>query len=342
MEVKSNSNINRYTEYFKETAQKLKDQSEYTRKIIQDTPITIKFFNIAIPFILCYLFTYVYYNLAASISFGIITFFMIALLSKFFGVLFILLYIISIYNASTQINSYLGKPLLETDINKNSKPFDSTNDTGKKGLIISNKRFEKEQSIGYFSYSYWIYINNQNSTTNNWNTYRNGEWKSIFYRGTPITQNSDLTSIAQYPGFWLTPKLNNLVIVFQSTDTLSPIERVELSNLPFNTWMNITTVNEGKSVSIYLNGLLEKTISLNQSSTDTSNYSLYLSYDSSPGGFPGNLAQLTYYNYALQSTEVSKIFLYYQNVLNNYNNKQNEKNIYNISKLITNSDTTSK
>lgn len=336
---KNTSDINKYTEYFRSTATKLKDQSDQFKKIVDNTPITIKFFNIAVPFILCYLFTYTYYNLAASIIFGIITFFAIGLLSKFFAVLFILLYIISIYSSSNQINSYIGTPIQQTNIKQNGSPYDSMNDNGKKGLTISNKSLDKEKNIGYFSYSFWIYVNNQ-AGEQNWNTYRNSEWKSIFYRGSPINNKTDLTNITQYPGFWLTPKLNNLVIVFQQSVTSSPIERIELSNIELNKWLNVTTVNEGRSVNIYLNGLLEKTVSLNQSPLDMSNSSLYLSYDSTPGGFPGNLAYLTYYNYPLDAADVNKIYLYYEPIINNYinNTSNNDKNKYTISKLITNSD----
>jgi hypothetical protein len=336
---KNTSDINRYTEYFRSAATKFKDQSDEFKKIVDNTPITIKFFNITVPFILCYLFTYTYYNLAGSIIFGILTFLAIGLLSKFFAILFILIYIISIYSTSTQINSYIGTPIQQTNIKKNNGPFDSMNDNGNKGLTISNKSLEKEKNVGYFSYSFWLYVNNQNDDKN-WNTYRNSEWKSIFYRGSPINSTSDLTSITQFPGFWLTPKLNNLVLVFQQSETSTPIERIELSNIPLNTWLNITTVNEGRSVNIYLNGLLEKTVSLNQSSPDMNNSSLYLSYDSTPGGFPGNLAYLTYYNYPLESTDVNKIYLYYLPIINDYinKNKANDKNKYTISKLITDSD----
>jgi len=220
------SDINKYTEYFRSAATKFKDQCEQFKTMIDNTPITIKFFNIAIPFTLCYIFTYTYYNLAASIVFGIITFFAIGILSKFFAVLFILLYIISIYSNSTQINSYIGTPIKQTNIEYNKVPFDCMNDNGKKGLTVSNKSLDPDKNIGHFSYSFWIYVNNQN-TEKNWNTYRNSEWKSIFYRGSPINATTDLTSITQFPGFWLTPKLNNLVLVFQQSETSTPIERVE-------------------------------------------------------------------------------------------------------------------
>jgi len=69
-----------------------------------------------------------------------------------------------------------------------------------------------------------------------------------------------------------------------------------------------------------------------------SNYSLYVSNDSNPGGFSGNLAYLTYYNYSLDSTNVNKIYLYYLSIINSYTNKNDNKDKYTISKLITDSD----
>jgi hypothetical protein len=181
---------------------------------IQNTPIQIKIINILVPFIFTYIFTFIYYNLGLSIFFSIITFLVISLLSKLMAMIFIILYIFILSNISNEINAYIGKPIFETDIILNKKPFDCL----AKSLTINNNVFPQNNVGDNFTYSFWLYVNGNNNCINkdnNWNTYRNNEWKSIFYRGTPINEDGNLTNLVQFPGFWLTPVLNNLVIVLK-------------------------------------------------------------------------------------------------------------------------------
>ena len=179
-------------------------------------------------------------------------------------------------------------------------------------LTISDSKLKQDLYGGYFTYSFWVYINGNNDNKNNWENFRYNEWKSIFYRGTPIDSNGDLSNLIQFPGFWLTPVLNNMVIVFQNG---SYVERLELDNIPFNTWMNIVVVVETKSVSIYVNGLLDRTLSLYQSISIMNGYNLYLTSDiktsknQNQSGFAGQLSELIYYNYSLKPNEIYKLYI---------------------------------
>jgi hypothetical protein len=311
-------------------------------KVIQDItknkPLYIKIVNIIVPLVFTYLFTFIYFNLPLSILFSIITFFIIFMLNKLMSVIFQILYIITIFSIIKNNKYILGTPISQTNIIKNKGPYDCLN----KSLVISSYELEKELYGGYFTYSFWLYINNTcNSDTTNWNNYRYNEWKSIFYRGNSINDTVGLSSLIQFPGFWLTPVLNNMVIVFQNG---SYIERLEIDNIPFNTWTNFCIVVETKSVSIYVNGNLDRTLNLHQNINIMNSYNLYLTSDKvlskkkNECGFSGSLSELIYYNYALNSNDINKSYNFYKKIIDIYQNRIDYKNNYKIPSLITNSD----
>ena len=342
MDIKKKENI-QFEKFLKTTENAmLYSKSKYNdmKKIVNDTPIQIKIMNITIPFILTYIFTYIKYNLGFSIFFAIITFLAMFTLNIILPIVFIILYIFAISNKSSNHNKIMGSPIEETDLNKNDNAYICN----KRSLVVSNNRLDEELNGGYFSYSFWLYVNGNNNSINNknnWNSYRNKEWKSIFYRGNPIDNRGDLTNLIQYPGFWLTPIYNNLVIVFQNG---SYVERLEINNVPFNKWINYSIVVETKSVSIYINGLLDRTLNLYQNIIIMNGYNLYItndkyaSKDKKSVGFAGNIAELIFYNYALSQTDIYNSYLYYKKILDNYQNKIIKSHNYSIPGLITNSD----
>jgi hypothetical protein len=308
------------------------------KEMVNNTPLQIRMANVLIPFILAYYFTKIRYNLTWSIIFSIITAFAMLLLSKLMAIIFIILYIIFITNAARKNNNTLGVPIYQTDIIQNGSPYSCLDQS----LVINNNALAQDLNGGYFTYSFWIYITKSTGTVEpNWNNYRYHEWKSIFYRGNAINQDGDLSSLIQFPGFWLTPVLNNMVIVFQNG---SYVERLEMDNIPFNTWTNFTVVVETKSVSVYVNGYLDRTLNLYQNITIMNAYNLYITSDAltntrkKESGFAGYLAELIFYNYALTSYDVIQSYNYYLSIINNYQSNINQKNQsnYKVPALLTN------
>jgi hypothetical protein len=334
----SNNNIDHF---ISKTADLLKyGKREYNnlQQMIRNTPLQIKIANFVVPFTLTYIFTFVYFNLPLSIIFAIITVFVISFLSKLMSVIFQILYIILLIGIIKKTKSTLGIPILETDIVKTKIPYNCLNTS----LTIPNSKLEQDLYGGYFTYSFWLYVNNGNDSDKaNWNNYRYNEWKSIFYRGNAINDTGDLSSLIQFPGFWLTPVINNMVIVFQNG---SYVERLEINNIPFNTWTNFTVVVETKSVSVYINGNLDRTLNLYQSITVMNSYNLYLTSDiltsknKKESGFAGSVAELIYYNYALNAYDINKSYHYYKKIINKYQYKIDSQSNYKIPGLITNSD----
>jgi hypothetical protein len=232
-------------------------------------------------------------------------------------------------------NKSFGIPIKETDLNQTKTPLDCTATSST--LTISNTSFLQEVQPGYASYSIWFYING-----NNWSKYRYDDWKCMMYRGTKVETNNDQYTIAtQYPGFWLTPTLNNLVIVFQHDG--SNAERIQIDNIEMNKWINVITVIENKSVSVYINGLLDRINNIDLSPVDVSNYNLFLNpqtkKEKTAYGFPGYMTDIIYYNYPLTINNIKQSYDYYSKKINNYQEKTDIKsNNYSLSTLITNSD----
>jgi hypothetical protein len=358
----NNSTNNNLEIYIKKSSDMARQASiEYIKMqgIINNTPLNIKIANFIVPFTITYIFTIIYYNLPLSIIFSLITFFVLSLLSKLMAVIYLILYIIIVISVTRQTKSTLGTPILQTDIIKMKIPYNCLNTS----LSIESNKLEKDLYGGYFTYSFWLYVKkgtglvhgkenlqrnsqekgkeNSNDQTADWNNYRYNEWKSIFYRGNAIDGTGDLSSLVQFPGIWLTPVVNNMVIVFQ---TGSYVERLEINNIPFNTWTNFNIVVESKSVSVYINGVLDRTLNLHQSITVMNAYNLYLTSDmllsknKNESGFAGFLGELIYYNYALTSADINKSYFFYKKIIDIYQNKIDIQNNYIVPGLITNSD----
>lgn len=333
----------KFEDFLRKTRSRIIQTKEYYNSVkttIRNTPLQIKIANIVVPFIFTYIFTLIYYNLPLSILFAIITFAVIFLMSSSIAIIFIILYIIIVVQTSLERKTSIGEPILETDINKNKAPYDCL----ARSLTVTNNKLAQDLQGGYFTYSFWLYLkgnNNSINNDNNWHSYRYNEWKSIFYRGNPIEASGDLSTLVQYPGFWLTPVMNNMVIVFQNG---SYVERLEITNVPFNKWVNYSVVVEAKSVSIYINGLLDRTLNLYQNITIMNGYNLYLTSDMNAStnkqqsGFAGSIAQLIYYNYALTQYDINKSYNYYKKIIDDYQNKVVSEYKYTTSELITNSD----
>jgi len=346
---KKENNINEDTKKFIENvSNKIKDASRGYLSVKEkwdNTSLLIKILNIGSSILLTFYFSSIHYSLPLSIIFFILSFVILFIFNKLFAFMYLAIYIIAMVEITNTKNIAYGIPLKVTDLNYTKTPLDCT--ASSSILTIDSKEFQKELQLGNTTYSFWIYVNGSNNSgnQNTWNTYRYKEWKSIMYRGDSISQT-------QFPGFWLTPTLNNLVIAFQYNN--SKVERIQLDNFEMNKWINIITVIENKSVSIYIDGLLDRINNLDQIQPDVSTYNLYINNDYTSvvpeeenninisinkNGFPGYLTNVINYNYPLTANYIKEAYTYYKKIIDNYQTKlDNKNNTYNVPSLITNSD----
>ena len=176
--VKENDEINKNFEKFLKSQHRTLEMSKETyieyRNYYERMNFRYKILNVLISFIFLFIFTYIYYNFTVSIFFAIITFLLLLFIGKLYAIIFILLYTIILISIIAERRSYLGNPIFQTDIIKNHKPYDGSSG----GLTILNDRLPKDLNSGFYTYSFWIYINGYNHT-NNWNSYIFNECKNI-------------------------------------------------------------------------------------------------------------------------------------------------------------------
>ena len=298
-----------------------------------------------------FLFTNIKYNLTLSIIFAIVTTFTLFVFGRYYGLIFLILYVIYVNKIVSSRNLVFINFIGNTDISSNG-PLNCSLIENQK--VIPAKDYKNNLDSSSFSYSMWLFVNNSNSIyPNNWNNYRYNEWKSILYAGDSEIESSDISALNQYPGFWMTPKLNNIVITFQNSK--DKVDRFEVKNFPMNEWFNLTCVVERKSVSIYINCEMQNNFNLNTTiSGDYTNYNLYIAKDdrlsnelstdiitnANKNGFPGFLGNLAYYNYALNQTDINMLCKNYSQQFKDIQYKDNkDNNSCKKSCVITDSDT---
>ena len=161
-----------------------------------------------------------------------------------------------------------------------------------------------------YTISFWIYPSgskvNYIENSSDW-SHMYGKWKHILHIGTPSVGTADNPTPPKFqsPGFWLSPKLNRLNVMF-NTLHINSKERVVIDNLDLNSWTNVTAVLDNTSVGIYLNGRLEKTITIryNLEKLDNTN-NMYICQN---GGFAGFLSYVQAYQTPLEPDAVYNIY----------------------------------
>lgn len=134
-----------------------------------------------------------------------------------------------------------------------------------------------------FSYVGWIFIDDF--------TYRYGEKKIVFTKGTPDLKIS-------CPALVLDAQ-NNSFLVY--VDTFGSQEVIPISNLTAKKWIHFAIVVDQTAVNVYINGTLHTHHTMNQlPKQNTANLLV-----SPGGGFSGKVGLLQYYPNALSPSDVS-------------------------------------
>ena len=238
------------------------------------------------------------------------------------------------YHKSIPLISFIGKNKNgENNLNfvKNifTKYYNKKNYVHKKiknGDINYKLQLRKDKVNNQFTYSFWMYINNDsgnclnkylNKKMNlegdnlnyNWFNYRNDDYKLILHRGEELKDNISTTELFQYPGFWLDPKMTNLSVIFANN---GKNESFILENLDLNKWINITCVIDGFAIFLYKNGKLQLTGTLKNVYPSVASTNIFYLGGNNTSirniGFPGYLAYFNYYNRVLLSEDVNELY----------------------------------
>jgi len=212
-----------------------------------------------------------------------------------------------------------------TELDKSEEPHDATTAYQWKNPSDGTKlNYIPLSQLGIggneYTISFWIYPNGSKvqygENSKDW-SYKYGKWKHILHLGTTPLGTSEIPTPPQFqsPGFWLSPKLNRLNVMFDTIQVNSK-ERVVIDNLDLNSWTNVTAVLDNTSVGIYLNGRLEKTITIRYNLEKINNLSnMYICQN---GGFAGSLSYVQAYQTPLEPDAVYNIYKNFKNKIDKW------------------------
>lgn len=152
-----------------------------------------------------------------------------------------------------------------------------------------------------FTWSVWIFIDDL--------TYNTGKYRCVFYKGNDFAQNQDtatdqpqgLNFPNNAPGLYLAPNTNNLVVIMNTFNVIN--EEIIVSDIPLNKWVSVIIRCQNNTLDIYVNGSIIKSHNLH--GVPKQNYGDV--YVATNGGFSGYISNLWYYDYALGTSEISKL-----------------------------------
>lgn len=194
------------------------------------------------------------------------------------NILYVILGLIIIYYLYNYITGQTGRYKLkhvhnasqETKIHHSETPQGS----------VSNNR----------AYSIWYYISD-------WN-HRYGEEKVIFKRG---SASNELINVS------FDKTINNIHIHIGHKDSnnTNSTSIITIDNVPLQRWTNLIVSINSRSVDVYLDGKLTKTIILENVPLTPSTQNIVLTPN---GGFEGKVSNFMYYDHALNPKEAYDIY----------------------------------
>lgn len=123
-------------------------------------------------------------------------------------------------------------------------------------VVVEGANLESSNT-NEFCYSFWVYINSSMWNADNVNL---NKWKHVFHRGSHGQIDSNLE--LQVPGVWLWPNTNRLWCVISTENGPEYGEGLVFDDIPVNKWTHVTLSLVNNTFDLYLNGKLERTITL--------------------------------------------------------------------------------
>jgi hypothetical protein len=233
------------------------------------------------------------------------------LLVVIFGFIILLKFGISIiaYFMSPRQSPHLIDGMVDA---KNSLVF-SQDASGNNNSVTIYRSVNKRDGLE-FTWSVWVYINTLQ--------YLQGQYKSIFYKGNSnlATDGNGLNFPNNAPGLYIDPDKNDLIVIMNTFDVIN--EEIRIPNIPLNKWMNVIIRCQNKTLDVYVNGTIARSLEL--TSVPKQNYGdVYVGMN---GGFDGYISNLWYYNYSLGAAAIQNIAQMGPNTKMLGNNGMNMKN----------------
>jgi hypothetical protein len=221
-----------------------------------------------------------------------------SLVSKFAFILLVIFAFVILLRVGIAIISYIFEP------NQSPRLINGTVDATQQlifyqdpsGSVGSSTIYRsKNETDGLeFSWSVWINITNL--------VYLDGRFRHIFYKGNSSLSPNGLNFPNNAPGLYIAPDTNALVVIMNTFNVIN--EEVVIPDIPLNKWLNVIIRCENSTLDVYINGTIARSIELH--GIPKQNYGDV--YVAANGGFQGSIADLWYFNHALGTAEIQKIF----------------------------------
>jgi len=144
-----------------------------------------------------------------------------------------------------------------------------------------------------FSWSCWIYISDLK--------YLEGQYRHIFYKGNNNLDANGLNNPNNAPGLYIAPHTNTLVVMMSTYNEIN--KEIVIPDIPISKWVNIIVRCENKTLDVYINGTITRSIQL-EGVPKQNDGDIYVATN---GGFDGYISNLWYYNHAVNISEIQSI-----------------------------------
>lgn len=201
------------------------------------------------------------------------------------------------------IKTYKGTVNLLPNFKNADTSYYISNKSTDKSYMEIPRAYNEDKGVT-FTYNFWMLIDK-------WSI-RKGHLKHVFNKGNALHMNGDDFKIPllNAPGCYLDKNDNKLFVIMntyndpgrKNTDPDFKDEEpaLEVENIPINKWVAITIILDGQILSVYMNGYLQKSVTLKH----------YPRQNNSPirvndaDGYSGYISKLTYYNYPISQSEI--------------------------------------
>ena len=147
-----------------------------------------------------------------------------------------------------------------------------------------------------FSWSLWMFLDDNAVSNGNTNIH-------IFHKGDSHT-TGDLHKIAA-PGLYLDGQNNDLLVTMNTHNT-SDLEKIPISGVPMNKWVNVIIRVKNRRVDVYINGTIIRSVELN--GVPKQNYGeIFIAQNTSPSLQGSKLSNLRYHDHALNVSDIQKL-----------------------------------
>jgi hypothetical protein len=244
-----------------------------------------------------------------------------SLIAKFVFIILVLIAFMLLLNLGIMILGYFLQPsknpyLIDGMISGNGNIHITQDPKSDSSIPIFRSN---NQSKGLeFTWSVWLYIDDLKTPRDSWKqnaaktaweiepgANKPSTYMHVFNKGNGSYGNDGIATVNNGPGLYIDNKDNTLHVIMDTVDQADVNRVLDISNIPLKKWVNIAMRVQNKILDVYVNGTLSSR--LNFINVPKQNYNDV--YVCNNGGFPGNLSNLRYHDYAMSVFEINNMVL---------------------------------